>query len=874
MATPGDQASPLEWAMYYRSRGLVVIPARDKRPAIKWREHEDRHPTEEEIVKWFTGETFRGRLQAYVVCGQISGVVVLDCDSPEAEEWWSEVLGEVMQTTARSLSGSGRGHHYWFTLGEQPVKGRSRNKGAMKWDLRGEGGGVVVPPSRHESGEPYVWELDLDHIKPWPYPEALDRPDTQDREGSIQSEGSSSLAWLLANPGDGGRNNWVTKVLGHYAKALRYEDGYRQTAEMVWAMVSAIPNPDPYERDEFDRTVESVWATEHGKWNGAAKPDSQSGYLSGDGSRLYALCTDKDTGEFLQPWAEFDIKAKRRVTDEHNVSTYLVDVTRHLGSGVDILHDVVLPADILGTNDSLNRWLAGRLLMVTNSPKGDLGFKMSKGARLQQYIQSQNPLEIRTAPWMGWYDDDRLGSVYVCSQGVIDADGLHTSEEANLIPNPSKVKSGGGTEWYYGFDGSREQAQAVLREVLTYHDPVVTSTFGAMWALAPIKGAMMEAASLFPHIALIAPSEAGKTNGFFDLMLQSNGRLSVGGTYTPASLRDDLARHRGGFVWIDDPANVDDLGDLLRAAAGEGVHSRKGGQNWSEVIHTSLVAPLVISAEGMEMLRERAMADRTVQLEVPSPVGRESRRGNYPQWDDIVSLTQRLGHLGRFAGHYVQGAFEWLRSIGGTDGLHRLLLELRVGTGRQAEKTAIVRAGARCLAYIAGVSVDGEHGWTDLSVDGLMVGGADPIDLVGIVDSWAEGHSTQVRPYLIEVVLPTFLANRGFVPNYRSVPVEPVWIASDGCLRVSVNGLATWWQRFAASRTDKERAQQLGSKSAMLSEAQMMDLQMAAPVKGKRYRIVSAAISREVLTSAGFEYDDLTGEVADQQGWGHLTDGQ
>ena len=291
------------------------------------------------------------------------------------------------------------------------------------------------------------------------------------------------------------------------------------------------------------------------------------------------------------------------------------------------------------------------------------------------------------------------------------------------------------------------------------------------------------------------------------------------------------------------------------------------------MIHTNLVAPLVVSAEGMEMLRERAMADRTVQLEVPSPVGRESRRGQYPQWDDIVNLTQHLGHLSRFAGHYVQGAFEWLRHIGGTDGLHRLLLELRCGSGRQAEKTAIVRAGVRCLAFIAGCD-DPAAPWREVEIDGLAIGGGDPIDVVGIVDAWAEGHSVQVRPYLIEVVLPTYLANKGWVPNFKSVPIEPVWFATDGQLRVSINGLATWWQKFATTRTDRERAQQLGSKSAMSAEAQMLDLESTAPVKGKRYRKVPVVLSREVITSAGFEYDDLLEEIDKANGWDNLTERQ
>lgn len=833
--------TPLEWARYYTRHGLCVIPSIDGKPKVDWKQYQTEPPAETQVEAWFKGESFR-KLQIYVVCGRVSGVVVLDCDSEQAEEFWRELLGaDVLDATARSLSGSGRGHHYWFLLGEQDQPGRAAHRGDMKWDLRGEGGGVVVPPSPHRTGGNYVWEVPLDEMKPWPYPDIPGKGNS-----SIEGEASqsNSLAWLLQNPGEGGRNNWVTSVLGHYAKNLPFEDGFRATSELVWSIVNGLPSDHAYERDEFERTVDSVWGTERQKWDKGEQPTDRTGYLSSGGNQLYALCREKSGGEQLTRYSNFDIKAGSMVEDFDGKVTYLVDVTLGLEDGDVEKKGVVLPGERLGSNDQLSKWMAGHR-MTCVSPRGDVGQTIPKATRLQMYLEAQSPKVKRSAPWMGWFDDPILGSRYITEDGIIDSTGAVSAEKVGLVPDPRK--RGVESEWAYGF-GDHAQASAALRELLTFHDPAACSVFGAIWALAPIKGAVMNVSSLFPHTAIIAPSEAGKTNGYFDLMLQANGRLSVGGTYTPASLRDDLARHRGGFVWIDDPANIDDLGDLLRAAAGEGVHSRKGGQNWSDTIHTHLVAPIVLSAEGLEMLKERAMADRTIELMVPSPVGRVSRYGDVPQWDDIVTFMNTVGHMSRFAGTYVQRAFMWLESIGGEAGLRQMLLALRVGSGRQAEKLALVRVGARCLQYICGPK------WTTVDIDGYVAGGGDPVEIVETVDAWAIGELSQMSagPYLISVVMPTFLAAKGYVPGYRSAPHEPMFLARDGQLRVNVPALAQWWLSHSRSRSDRDRAQQLGSPKALKAEAQSMEWTQATPIKGKRYSSVDINTSLRVLEEAGY----------------------
>lgn len=851
----------MEWAEYYYGYGLCVIPAREGRPRVKWKEYETQRPSEKQVEQWFKGESLRTTaMQMYVVCGQTSGVVVLDCDSSAAESWWGDILGaDLMASTAHALSGSGRGHHYWFELGEKSVRGSSRHtKGDPEhednWDLRGEGGGVIVPPSSHKSGGTYEWIVPLDQLQPWPYPEILNKTEA---EGGIlgQAGGSSSLAALLSDPGSGGRNNWVSKVLGHYAKALRFEDGFRATAEMVWMVAAGLPGEHDYDRAEFDRTTTSIWTSEQNKW-ASGKPEAENGFLVSNGQELLTRCEAKDD-MWMAPWANFDMRAKSIITGEDGVSSYMVDVfTQNSG----VIENAAITGEKFGSADQLSRWLSSRRLSLL-TPKGDASMNIKPSTRLQLFLEAQNPKRMIGMPWMGW-NDTEAGPIYVTEQGIIDEDGIHSLDDAGVLPDPRKSGSSEAV-WNYGFADDEDTACAVLREILTFHDETVTALFGSIWALAPIKGAVMKVSSLFPHLAIVAPSEAGKTNGFFDLMLQANGRLNSGATYTPASLRDDLARHRGGFVWIDDPANIDDLGDLLRAAAGEGVHTRKGGQNWEQVVRTHLVAPIVISAEGLEMLSERAMADRVIQFEVPSPVGRQSRKGDYQQWDDIVTLMSTAGHLSKYAGWYVKRAWQWLISVGGPNGLRDLLLELRVGSGRSAEKTAVVRAGVRCLHYIAQCDE-----WKEHSIQHWTVGGGEPLDLITIVDDWAGAEASgefTTGAYLTEVVIPTLLSNKGFVPSFRSAPIEAVFIDRNGRIRINIPQIASEWQRVAQRRTDRNRSSQLGSLRALMAESKNMDLGKSQPIKGKRYQMLSEAAAAGVLRRAGFDYATILAETTDDE---------
>ena len=157
----------LDYALEYLERGWCIIPIRQdtKRPAVLWKEYQKRLPTEDEITKWWTDNP---DYALAIVTGEISGLVVVDCDNPEALE---AALDSGMSSPIRAKTK--KGHHLYF---ECPMDGvrRGPKVGGVghDWpkikglDFRGDGSYALLPPSKN-----YSWEipsyLDWDDVPVW-----------------------------------------------------------------------------------------------------------------------------------------------------------------------------------------------------------------------------------------------------------------------------------------------------------------------------------------------------------------------------------------------------------------------------------------------------------------------------------------------------------------------------------------------------------------------------------------------------------------------------------------------------------------------------------------------------------------------------------
>lgn len=736
--------------------GLNVFPARyeDKAPIVKWTEYKERR-TENLLATWFGGGTKRNY---WVMTGRMSGHVVVDADSPEGDRWWREQFGdELFDSTAQVKTRNGT--HYWFAIPEGWDPERhipswslhdvDQDNGhvptMISFDFRADATGVIVPPSVHETGHVYEWVIPLEeaHAAPSGMLDGSTRAQApraagETSGGTARDAGGatrSMLVALLQRPpsGDGsGRNDWLARVAGHYAKQYHNQrDLYDLHCQQAYEQ---IPDKTGFGEDEYKKTLESVWRGEHER-NPHRAMDETCGWLQSGGTRIMTQVVKKGADDVrvyeTEEYADFDLAAKGVMLDADMGRTYWVQIVRkRRGVGDTETIDAILPANVTGDDKALRKWLA-RFACTVVPPENMWPRTGSVGVRMQRYLESQHPPTVKVTSTLGWDGEIINGTGgFVTHDGVITADEVFECEAVGVRPNPALLV-GGMAPHRYGFEADGEEARRVLEEVLTFHDATTTSVFGAWWAACLIKPQLEERSSLFPFMAVEAPSESGKTNGFFDLMTQLNGNTRGEMAPTKAALRDMAAAHRNGIVWVDDLDDPAYLMELLRAATSGGSLT-KMGEDRESVKNTQIVSPIVISGEALGMGSQKALIDRAVILKVGSPTGRVSRHNPArPQWDDVLALRSQYPQgLSVLAGHLVKSALD---AVGfALVALH----DGRLGSGRASDKAAILRAGSRLLDHLVARDDDERAGaWHGTGEHAV------------VVEAWLQSQDTEASKY-------------------------------------------------------------------------------------------------------------------------------
>jgi hypothetical protein len=144
-----EQTERFRAVLNYRQENLSIIPVGDdKRPLIQWKEFQTRLAREEELLEWWRAMP---GANIGIVTGRISGITVIDCDSPDAIAWVEECLPS---SYLGPIVGTPRGgRHYWFKYTEELRTGTAFRPGV---DLRNDGGYVLAPPSMVPGGI-YTW---------------------------------------------------------------------------------------------------------------------------------------------------------------------------------------------------------------------------------------------------------------------------------------------------------------------------------------------------------------------------------------------------------------------------------------------------------------------------------------------------------------------------------------------------------------------------------------------------------------------------------------------------------------------------------------------------------------------------------------------
>lgn len=142
-------------AIKYLHQGWSVIPLQPlgKKPALqRWQQYQASRAEEAEVRKWWAAWP---TANLGVVTGRASGgLLVLDVDGPEGR---SSLRGLTLPVTP--VVQTGNGYHYYF----RSLAGGTANAVRVLpgLDVRGDGGYVVAPPSRHPSASLYAWVPEL-----------------------------------------------------------------------------------------------------------------------------------------------------------------------------------------------------------------------------------------------------------------------------------------------------------------------------------------------------------------------------------------------------------------------------------------------------------------------------------------------------------------------------------------------------------------------------------------------------------------------------------------------------------------------------------------------------------------------------------------
>ena len=198
---------------YYYDYNWTIIPVKEgeKRPGLsEWKSFQNRRPSIPELRKWFKPkETGVG-----LITGKKSGVVVVDEDS------YKEKGIKVKLSSPLVVKTGGGGKHYYFKYTEGITNAVNKDKSI---DVRGEGGFVVLPPTKHPSGNFYEWLTDLpDNLGNLP---TLDESFAQEIAVRPPTEALDMNEYMYV--GEGARNDSLHRIACSLLNKMNEKDAYQ-----------------------------------------------------------------------------------------------------------------------------------------------------------------------------------------------------------------------------------------------------------------------------------------------------------------------------------------------------------------------------------------------------------------------------------------------------------------------------------------------------------------------------------------------------------------------------------------------------------------------------------------------------------------------
>ena len=143
---PGQDV--LETARELIELGCSLIPlGGDKKALLPWKEYQNRHASMDEVRAWLRRYP---AMNIGIVTGEISGLVVVDCDSEAARRRLDKYLNGTRPPEVKTP----KGYHLYFEY-VPGLKNKARYFPDL--DVRTDGGYVVAPGSVNADGGKYEW---------------------------------------------------------------------------------------------------------------------------------------------------------------------------------------------------------------------------------------------------------------------------------------------------------------------------------------------------------------------------------------------------------------------------------------------------------------------------------------------------------------------------------------------------------------------------------------------------------------------------------------------------------------------------------------------------------------------------------------------
>lgn len=247
--------SPLMGLHQHRKNGKLADCAPDKRgknPMVRWGDYQEELPSEEQVRSWWRRWP---NANIGMATGRLSRVVVLDCDSGEARTLCMSMGG--LEETPAVWTGAPGGIHFWLRCPENDTL-RNFVKDIPGTDFRGEGGYVLLPPSRHHRGATYRWNehtigMEIAPVPAWLLQLFEDKAASKGPDGEWSGEVLDVDEMLKGFP-EGQRDNGLFKL----ACRFRHDDQPQAYAEAM--ILVAARNCDPaFDDDEAIAKVRYVY---------------------------------------------------------------------------------------------------------------------------------------------------------------------------------------------------------------------------------------------------------------------------------------------------------------------------------------------------------------------------------------------------------------------------------------------------------------------------------------------------------------------------------------------------------------------------------------------------------------------------------------